>query len=174
MHGEGCECPTCCMSEGGEVGVHKSSMEERSGKWAGESKAGSHVKNMDISSRHKDMAKEEHHKVLGEMMSMKKPNLQGLAEGGEVKEDRYADLVDRIMDRRMSEGGEVANDTEILADFMPNEFDNLSLNDDLESNYTGKNSGDELGNKREDMDREDIVSRVMKSRRKKDRMPSPA
>jgi len=73
-----------------------------------------------------------------------------------------------------SEGGKVANSDEIEAGFMPNEFDDLHLRDDLEEHYTGANSGDELGDEQEDEDRADIVKRIMKSRAKKDRMPNPA
>lgn len=85
-------------------------------------------------------------------------------------------LIDRIMKKRMSKGGMVANsdhgeDDEDLAGFSPNEFDDLSLRDDLEEHYTGKNSGDEIGDEQEDEDREDIISRIMRSRRKKDKMP---
>ena len=89
------------------------------------------------------------------------------------------DVVDRIMRKsmkKMSEGGRVANqehgpDDDDLADFSPNEFDDLVLRDDLEQHYTGENSGDELGDEQEDADRHDIVSRVMRSQRLKDRMP---
>lgn len=90
------------------------------------------------------------------------------------------DMVGRIMKQRqmMSEGGKVANggedDLDQMADGKPNNFDDLSLRDDLESSYTGANSGDELGDEQEDSDRKDIVSRIMASRRKKDRLPSPA
>lgn len=95
------------------------------------------------------------------------------------------DLVDRIMiqkskdfsseARRYSEGGRVANSDEIEAGFMPNEFDDLHLRDDLESSYgDDDNAGDALGNSQEDEDRKDIVSRIMASRRKKDRLPDPA
>ena len=86
------------------------------------------------------------------------------------------DMVGRIMQRRQnmySEGGKVANDTEDVSDFMPNEFDDLALRDDLESSYTGANSGDEAGNAREDHDRRDVVARIM-ARRKKQTNPSPA
>ena len=112
----------------------------------------------------------EDHKMLNQHMPMDKG-------------DRYDDLVDRIMEKRsmtysgldrLSEGGMVANEDKIIAGHLPNEFDDLALRVELESSYTGANSGDELGNKREDMDRADIVARVMASRRKKDRMPSPA
>jgi hypothetical protein len=107
-----------------------------------------------------------------------------MAEGGDVQfegdegSDRMTededDMVSRIMSRRMSEGGRVANETEELADFSPNEFDDLVLDDDLESSYTGANSGDEIGNAQEDEDRRDIVSRIMRSRKLKDRNPRPA
>jgi hypothetical protein len=93
-------------------------------------------------------------------------------------------IVDRIMarrspdysaDARLSEGGQVANETEPYADSMPAEFDDLVLRDDLESSYgDDDNAGDSLGNDQEDEDRHDIVSRIMASRRKKDRMPRPA
>lgn len=84
------------------------------------------------------------------------------------------DMVDRIMAKKFSKGGMVANDTDITADFQPNEFDDLVLRDELEFNYTGANSGDDLGNAQEDEDRADIVSRIMRSRAKKDRNPRPA
>lgn len=79
------------FAEGGEVkGIHKSSMdvERPSNKtekqFAGESKAGEHVRNMDINPGKRQKALDEHHRALGEMVSMKKPNLKGMAEGGEV------------------------------------------------------------------------------------------
>lgn len=99
------------------------------------------------------------------------------------QEQHYADggMVDRIMKKRegmYSQGGMVANggmdELDDLADGRANEFDDLSLRDDLESGYDGANSGDELGDAQEDHDREDIVSRIMRSRAKKDRMPRPA
>ncbi len=107
-----------------------------------------------------------------------------MAQGGEVQmegdqasrqeEDSDLDMVSRIMSRRMSEGGRVANDDEVEADFSPNEFDDLALDDHLDQSYTGANSGDELGNEQEDEDERDMVSRIMKSRRLKDRNPRPA
>lgn len=89
------------------------------------------------------------------------------------------DLVMRIMRKRYSEGGKVANqehgeNNNELAGFSPNEFDDLVLRDDLESSYDGDNAGDHLGNAQEDEDRKDIVARIMASRKKKDRMPNPA
>jgi hypothetical protein len=100
-------------------------------------------------------------------------------------EEEEEDMVGRIMKQRMakggmahhySEGGRVANedhgpDDEDLADFSPNEFDDLVLDDHLEGHYPGSQ---EIGDEQEDEDRRDIVSRIMKSRMKKDRMPSPA
>lgn len=85
------------------------------------------------------------------------------------------DIVDKVMRKRYSEGGKVANETETVADFEPNEFDDLALRDDLHSTYgEDDNSGDALGNKSEDERREDIVSRVMRQRSMKQRNPSPA
>jgi hypothetical protein len=87
------------------------------------------------------------------------------------------DMISRIMKQReqtYSHGGEVANDDQPVADSEPNDFDLLGTDDDLEFSYTGKNSGDELGDAQEDHDRDDIVARVMKSRAKKDRNPRPA
>ena len=92
------------------------------------------------------------------------------------------DMVGHIMKQRQqhfSKGGEVANEDhghndDKLAGFSPNEFDDLSLRDDLEFSETAKNSGDEDGDAREDKDRNDIISQIMKSRKKKDRLPNPA
>ena len=112
--------------------------------------------------------------------------VDGYAEGGQIT-DNYEPrqpgtdyhLVDRIMQqRRYSKGGRVANEDhghndDELAGFSPNEFDDLSLRDDLESGSNGANNGDYLDNEREDKDRRDVVSRIMASRRKRGRMPSP-
>ncbi len=96
-------------------------------------------------------------------------------------ESHEDDMVGRIMKMRQhmySEGGRIANadhgeDQSKLAGFLPNEFDDLVLRDNLESSYTVANSGDEIGNAQEDADQNDIVSRIMKSRAKKDRLPNP-
>jgi hypothetical protein len=71
-----------------EKGIHSS--------WAGGiSKAGAHARSSQLSGadeqkeRRKGFSKEEHHRVLGEMRSMPKPNLY--AEGGEVHEDAEQD-----------------------------------------------------------------------------------
>jgi len=105
-----------------------------------------------------------------------------MAEGGQITDNKQSDahmmdMVGRIMKQRQhmySEGGRVANSDLPLADEMPAEYDDLHLRDDLSFSETGVNSGDHLGNTREDHDRADIVARIMKSRSKKDRMPSPA
>lgn len=88
-------------------------------------------------------AKFQHEKVLEELRSMKGPH------------------------GNYSEGGRVANEDEITAGFEPNEFDDLHLRDDLDFEYTGANSGDELGDEGEDERRRDIVSRIMRSRAKR-------
>lgn len=111
------------------------------------------------------------------------PDSVMMADGGFITDNYQSpehemDMVGRIMKQRQmhySEGGRVANETPIVAGFEPNEFDDLVLRDDLESSYgEDDNSGDALGNKGEDERRKDIVARIMASRRKKDRLPSPA
>lgn len=99
----------------------------------------------------------------------------------DTEDDDGMDMVGRIMKQRQehySMGGKVANGGEDklkdMADGDPNNFDDLPLKDDLKFSYTGKNSGDEDDDMQEDHDRKDIVARIMKSRAKKDRMPSPA
>lgn len=115
-----------------------------------------------------------------EMLEPEKPASVsgGYASGGFVGKEEasgYGDeIVDRIMRKCYSKGGMVANDTPPIADSEEADYDDLALRDDLESSYTGANSGDELGDAQEDEDRHDIVSRIMKSRAKKDRMPRPA
>lgn len=90
------------------------------------------------------------------------------------------DVVDRVMKKRkmFSEGGRVSNggddDFEKMADSRPNNFDDLALRDDLESSNSGANAGDFLGNEQEDMDRKDIVDRIMRQRSMKQRNPRPA
>lgn len=124
-----------------------------------------------------EKAKGEHRKVLDEMKEMPKPKLP-MAEGGMLTDSGYQtdaemlDMVGRIMAKRQmhySEGGKVANSDLPEADFMPNEFDDLHLRDDLESSYTGANSGDELGGPSKD----DMVARIMMKRRKQHN-PNPA
>lgn len=80
-------------------------------------------------------------------------------------------MVDNIMRKRMAKGGEV----EPMADFESDDFDYLDTHpapDDAD--YTGANSGDHLGNERIEENDRDIVSRIMRSRHKKDKMPRPA
>lgn len=92
-------------------------------------------------------------------------------------QDDHEDMVSQIRSKRVrnySEGGRVANDTPIVADFEDNQFDDLVKDDDLHEHYTGANSGDEIGNEQEDEDRHDMISQIRKSRMKKDRMPRPA
>ncbi len=98
------------LSDGGEVrGVHKSYMEKeapRTGeygsprtqkRWAGRSAAGEAVSDTTHSRLNPDnqekkhnenqykKAKDEHHRVLGELKAMPNPKIKGLAHGGEVK-----------------------------------------------------------------------------------------
>ncbi len=107
--------------------------------------------------------------------SMKKAfKTPGYAEGGEMDDD----MVSHIMHKRkmMSEGGMAANDVGEgeYADEEPNQFDDLEKDDHLEEHYTGKNSGDEDGDHEHDEEMHDMISQIMKSRKKKDKMPRPA
>ncbi len=80
--------------------------------------------------------------------------------------DKELDMIGRIMAHRekMSQGGKVANDDLPKADFMPNEFDALHLEDDLSDESS---AGNEMSDDQEDEDQSDMVSRIMKSRKKK-------
>jgi len=94
------ECETC-LADGGEVkGVHepvdKEFTREESKKYphaaigARQSMAGRELEhNGDV-----EKAKSEHHRVLGELRSMPKPKIQGLAHGGEVNEVENAEELD--------------------------------------------------------------------------------
>lgn len=94
-------------------------------------------------------------------------------EGGQCME--HGGLVDRVMAKRMSKGGMVANDTtDNMADDKEAQYDDLVLRDDLDFSYTGENSGDELGNAEMDENDRDLINRIMRSRAKRDRMPRPA
>lgn len=93
------------------------------------------------------------------------------AKGGDVECDYDDEMVGRIMKSR---GGMIANESEPVADFEENQFDDLVLRDSLEFSDTGANSGDEIGDDQEDEDRKDIVRRIMRSRSKKDHNLRPA
>jgi hypothetical protein len=85
-------------------------------------------------------------------------------DGGE-----FGDLVGRIMAKRLSKGGMVANDTAPEAPFEENEFDLLVKDGGLEAGEEGSN---EHGDDSLDDESDDFVSRVMKKR--KDKNPRPA
>lgn len=107
-------------------------------------------------------------------------NQMGDEDEGAGDMDAIHPMVMRIMMGRAkgySEGGKVANeesgestDEPTMAKADGNEFDDLALRDDLEFKDTGANSGDMDDDAKENHDRDDIVSRIMKSRSKRDRM----
>lgn len=178
-YGGGCDHPSH-YAEGGESGVHKQTKYPMGGE-KGTSEAGDSARwsmahkysgNNPAAEREMGKAKEKHRGVISEMKSMPKPNL--MAEGGEMEDEESHPMVKRLM---MSRGGIVSNeesgestDEPTMAKSDGNEFDDLALRDDLESSYTGENSGDEMGDSVESDDRKDIISRILKSRSKKDRM----
>lgn len=166
----------------------------------GSSQAGYNARALSEGPVFKKQAMDNHEKVRSEASKIE-PKLQGLAHGGSVEEEDASgyehmpeehdemnesaehedDIVSRCMAKRehmYSEGGRVANggedDLEDMADGKPNNFDDLSLRDDLDFSYDGANSGDELGNEQHDKEDHDVVARIMRSRAKKDRNPRPA
>lgn len=145
------------------------------------------------SKNYMESAKDQHRKKLSELQELSTKDRTNLAEGGEVEPDPKptpspnAGEMTKSMRKAFnyahggecpscgySEGGMVANDTDVTADEMPSEFDDLVLRDDLEMSYDAGNSGDEEGNEALDHDDSDVVSSVMKSRKKKDKNPNPA
>ncbi len=121
-------------------------------------------------------SRRKHAQVLSEIKSGPRPHGE-YAKGGSVGHDDD-DLVMTIMKKRYASGGEVSDDTgdgqEV--DKMENQFDYLVSHGDEQgdADYTGANSGDEVGNEALDEEDSDVVSQIMKSRKKKDRLPSPA
>ena len=107
------------------------------------------------------MAMSEDDRRLNQHGEMETGPMGAYAEGGQITDneqdaEHMLDMVGRIIAKRQkcfSEGGLVANDTQITAGFKPANYDDLALRDDLESKYTGMNSGDEIGNAQEDSDR---------------------
>lgn len=86
------------------------------------------------------------------------------AKGGEV--NPMQEVMCPHCTKTFSHGGQVANDLGqgAGADELPNEFDDLVLDDDQEmKGYTGKNSGDEIGGPSKD----DLVSKAMLKRKAK-------
>jgi hypothetical protein len=132
--------------------------------------------------KHNHMAMEEDDRDLDQHGEEEEgPEGAWMAKGGFIGSrqgpEHEEDMIGRIMKQRQhmySKGGEIANDTPPMADGDDADYDYLAKHDGLEFSYTGKNSGDELGDEQEDHDRHDIVAKIMKSRGKKDRMPRPA
>ena len=196
--GEVHSCPSCGYADGGFIGSHQSSGKPEVDKDFAHEPAENASGFMSHEGDHKrpnSMAMSEDSRKLNQHGEVE----QGEEEGGQGfhgesymghqndPHDEYQstahdeDMVGRIMKQKQmsySKGGQIANSdmyNQTKYD-EPNEFDDLVLrNDDMEdADYTGANSGDELDNPGEDARRSDIISRIMKSRRKKDRLPSPA
>jgi hypothetical protein len=144
-----------CMAEGGEVDMPEET---------DMSKAAKSIKKA-FGSGYKDGGFVEDEEASGYLP---------MPEEDEMGMEDDDDIVSRAMKHYYSKGGKVANDTPPMVDKEENDFDDLALRDDLDEHYTGANSGDEIGDHKLDEDDRDVVSRVMKSRRLKDRMPRPA
>lgn len=105
------------------------------------------------------------------------PVEQPMPKMNEAAEHEDMDMIKRIMAQHFSKGGQVANDVGVAeADELPAEYDDLVLrdNDMSDADYTAANSGDEHGNAAMDERNDDLIARIMASRRKKDRLPRPA
>lgn len=164
------------MAKGGSVDEGPSEKENQMGVHKivpNYDRAHAEVKHGQSEARYGDK-KAAHKQVLSELKQMPNPKIKGLAEGGDVDDDMVSRIMMAMGGESYSEGGQVANDTPITADFESNDFDDLVHRDELEQSYTGANSGDELGDAQEDKDRNDIVKKIMSSLAKKDRMPRPA
>lgn len=169
------------MAEGGFIGSHQSTCTEDCNNPAhiNEKASGYHsMPENDV--KHNEMAMKEDDRMLNQHGEYE-VGPGGYAEGGFIgshqSKEHEMDMVGRIMKQRQqmySKGGQVANDVhQFRSDFeTDNNFDDLVERDDLNFNYTGANSGDEVDNARENKDRHDIVSRIMSSRRKKDKFPT--
>ena len=146
----------------------------------------SHEDSMGFNQHHPDMqASTDMHEedLVDRIMKQREKDFSSearFAKGGYLEgKEMYPHAKGKMFDttNKYSQGGKVANDTGTgqEADKLPNQYDDLVLRDDLESSYgDDDNAGDALGNAQEDKDRSDIVARIMKSRKKKDRLPSPA
>lgn len=118
-----------------EMGVHAASYSH--GNDRGASQAGEAVRSGEYRKAERMAAAKEHHKEkLSELKSMKGPH-GNYADGGVVDCPHCGNS--------FSHGGQVANDTGEgqNADELPNQFDYLVSNDDLNFHYTGESSGDE-------------------------------
>ncbi len=172
-----------CMAKGGEAKFHHPDIRYKNERGVNaqdtdEGKRGESHAGVAVRSGSMRDAKEAHRDTIKEMRSMPKPNL--MAEGGEVEDAMHGeqsdedmlDMVGRIIAKHMfSKGGEVANDVEPIADEMPAEFDDMVLDDHLEDDSS---AGNEEGDAEQEERDADVVTKVLSSRKKKDKLPRPA
>lgn len=116
---------------------------------------------------------EIHHEEMMEYDPVENPEEHKMNMEAEMEDEH---MIDKIMKQRKgySKGGQVANDVGEGedADMEPNQFDDLVKEDELEAHYPGS---EEIGDEQEDMDRHDMISKIMKDRKmKKNHNPRPA
>lgn len=157
-----------------EVGVHKARLEMSE---PGQSEAG-----YDLEAGNNKRAKEDHKHALKTLKSMPNPKLLaegGMAEGcmdccdgmpcelhGEQDESHDMDMLSKVLGKRKMAKGGMAEENK-LADFSPNEFDELEVSPPpMDNSSAGNEHGDSTLF-------EDAVSKVM-LRRKKQHNPNPA
>jgi hypothetical protein len=189
-HSEGGEvhgCPQCGYADGGQIKDNwQPSGKPEVDMMDPDNQSSGFVDHEGDMKRPNSMAMSEDERSLNQHGEEEQgPQGTWMADGGFIgshqSEDHEKDMVGQIMRQKQkmySKGGQVANDTGTGqdADKMPNQFDDLVLrNDDMEdADYTGANSGDEIDNPGENDRRRDIVSKIMASRKKKDKLPRPA
>lgn len=180
------DCPTC-HAEGGFIGSHQSPSTSKDQEHHEipfhEDETRDYMPPHEPGAERNEMATEEDDRDLDQHGEDEQgPYGTMMAEGGQIEDNEQTsehmlDMVGRIMKQRQmhySKGGQVANAVPRIGGSGDNNFDDLYLRDDdmEDADYTGENSGDEVGNEGEDERRHDIVSRIMKSRNKKgNRMP---
>jgi hypothetical protein len=129
-----------------------------------------------LAAKHEDDKNLNQHKAHGGEIHIDIDSHNMEEEEEEHEHMAHGDIVSRVLAKHYSKGGVIANEGEGLlshmADGKPNNFDDLVLDDHLES--TQHDFGEHDGDAREDHDRHDIVKRVMRSLAKKDRLPHPA
>lgn len=177
------------MAKGGHVNPYSASLKDP--KFHEKEMASGYVGHEDVHEKHNLAAEHEEAKKLNQHLAYggkvshahhahggKVHHSSHMAHGGHahahhMEHHAHGDIVGRILRKHYSHGGVLANAGDALAEHQADqhvrEYDYLVANDDLES--TQQDFGDELGNEREEHDRHDIVSKIIQSMKKKDRMP---
>lgn len=156
--GGACEHPSHKMAEGGEVSKRERAMRAFIGSYQPESEP-----DVDGGDAH-PMAEEHvyHTEAHDSHVEHAVENQEGDEDEGAGSGNEIHPMVMKIMMGRAkgySKGGVVANEHQESADEMPNEFDDLPLDDHLEAH---ENASNEIG---DDVEDHELVKKVLKSRK---------